>query len=98
MTIVRPEEERIEQIAKDLAPDVVRIRFNIGQDWSDHPAVYFRITLSDTASRPERLADVTRAIRTRLFDELGLSDSDLLPYFRFRSESEQQTLKDGAWD
>jgi hypothetical protein len=98
MIDTRPTKEQVEQIARDLAPDVVRIRFNVGQDWSEHPAIHFRVTLSDAASRPDRLADVTGIVRARLFDELGLSESDLIPYFGFRSQSEQARLKDEAWD
>jgi hypothetical protein len=98
MTITRPNEEQVERIARDLAPDVVRIRFNVGQDWSEHAAIYFRVILSDAASRPDRLAEVTGMVRTRLFDELGLWESDLLPYIRFRSQSEQAKLREAKWD
>ncbi len=97
MTVTRPNEEQVRQIAKDLAPDVISIRFNIGQDWSEHPAVYLRIILSDAASQPDRLADVTGTVARRLFEEFGLSESDLIPYFRFRSQSEQARLRDEAW-
>lgn len=91
-------EEQVAQIARELAPDVIRIRFRVAEDWSEHPAVYFRVVLSDAASRLDRLAEVTGRIATKLSDELGLSKSDLIPYFRFRSESEQAELKDKAWD
>ena len=98
MTITRPNAEQIEQIARELAPDVIRIRFNIGQDWSDHPAIYFRVILSDAASQPDRLIEVTKMVKARLFDELGLWESDLLPYMRFRSQREQDQLKEAKWD
>jgi hypothetical protein len=98
MIVTRPNQENVEQIARELAPDVVRIRFNVGQDWSEHPAIYFRVILSDAASRPDRLANVTGMVSGRIFNELGLSESDLIPYFRFRSQSEQAKLRDQAWD
>jgi hypothetical protein len=98
MIDTHPNKEQVEQIARDLAPDVVRIRFNVGQDWSEDPAIHFRVTLSDAASRPDRLAHITGIVSAHLFDELGLSESDLIPYFRFRSQSEQARLKDKAWD
>ncbi|MCU1261205.1 MAG: hypothetical protein JWO80_4090 [Bryobacterales bacterium] len=98
MIVTRPNQEHVEQIARELAPDVVRIRFNVGQDWSEHPAIYFRVILSDAASRPDRLANVTGMVSGRIFNELGLSESDLIPYFRFRSQSEQAKLRDQAWD
>ncbi len=40
MVATHPSEEQVQQIAKDLAPDVVRIRFNVGHDWPDDPAIY----------------------------------------------------------
>lgn len=98
MIATRPTEEQIEQIAKDLAPDVVRIRFNLGLDWSEHPAIYFRVVLSDAAAESDRLIEVTRKVRTRLSNDLGLSESDLLSYFNFRSQSEQAQLKEASWD
>jgi len=94
----RPTEEQIEQIAKDLAPDVVRIRFNLGLDWSEDPAIYFRVVLSDAATESDRLIGVTKMVEKRLFDEFGLWETDLLPYINFRSQSEQAQLKEAAWD
>jgi hypothetical protein len=97
MIATLPTQEQVDQIARDLAPEVVRIRWQAGQDWSEHPAIYFRIVLSDEASRPERLADVTGTVSTRLFDSLGLSESDRIPYFRFRSQGEQAKIGEAAW-
>jgi hypothetical protein len=97
MTGTLPDREQVERIARDLAPDVVRIRFHVGRDWSEHPAIYFRVVLSDAASRRDRLVKVVETVRERLFNELGLPNSDPIPYFRFRSQSEQETLKDQAW-
>jgi hypothetical protein len=54
----------------------VRIRFNVGHDWSEHPAVYF---LSDEASRRDRLADVTGLVSGKLFDELQLAELEHIP-------------------
>ncbi len=51
-----PTHQRIDEIAMNLAPDVVRIRFNVAQDWSEHPAIYFRVVLAEDASRAGRLA------------------------------------------
>ena len=97
MIDTRLNEEEVERVAKGLAPDVVRIRFNVGRDWSDHLAVYFRVILSDAASRRDRLAEVTAKVRERLVNELGLPESEPIPYFRFRSESEQAQLMEQSW-
>src|SRR5579859_5087593 len=98
MIATSPTQEHIDQIARDLAPGVVRIRFNEGEDWSGHPALYFRVVLSDEASRTDHLSVTAAAVRGRLFDELNLAHSDHIPYVRFRSQSEQAELKDAAWD
>lgn len=97
MIDTRLNEVAVQRIASGLAPDVVRIRFNVGRDWSEHAAVYFRVTLSDAASRRDRLAAVAGMVRERVVDELGLSESDPISYFRFRSESEQAQLKSETW-
>jgi hypothetical protein len=98
MTAILPTQQRIDEIARQLAPDVVRIRFNIAPDWSEHPAIYFRVLVADSASRGDRLADLTGRVSAELFDQLGLASLDHIPYFRFRSESEQAELKDPAWE
>ncbi len=55
MIATLPTQEQVDRIASGLAPDVVHIRFSTGRDWSEHPAFYFRVILSDKASRKERL-------------------------------------------
>ena len=97
MIAALPTQQDVDRVARELAPDVVRIRFNVAQDWSEHAAIYFRVILSDEASRPERLADITGKVRGRLFDELGLANLDHIPYFKFRSQSEQAKLQEKAW-
>jgi hypothetical protein len=93
-----PTQQQVDRIARDLAPDVVRVRFNVGRDWSDDPAVYFRVILSDEASRGDRLAETTGRVSGKLLDELRLAELEHIPYFRFRSQSEQAKLHDTAWD
>lgn len=84
-------------VERELAPDVVHIRYEIAPDWSDEWAIFFRILLSDKASREERLAEVTERVTSRLVDRLKLDESGLLSYFNFRSQSEQKMLKEPAW-
>jgi hypothetical protein len=98
MIVTLPTQEQVDRIVSDLGPEVVHIRFNVAQDWSEHPAVYFRVILSDEATRRDRLADVTGLVREKLSDELRLADLDHIAYFRFRSRSEQAKLQDPAWD
>lgn len=85
------------KVARKLAPDVVRIRHSIGTDWSGEPSIFFRIVLSDDASREDRLARITGRVTAALLDELKPPELGLLPYFSFRSQSEQAMLKEEAW-
>jgi hypothetical protein len=93
-----PTQEQVDRIARDLAPGVVHIRMDVGHDRSDHPAIYFRVILSDEASQRDRLLDVTELVREKVSKELGLDALEHLPYFRFRSKSEQDKLHDPAWE
>ena len=81
-----------------LRPDVVRIRHTVGEDSSGQPAIFFRVLLSDRASRPDRLRQVTRKVRNLVYQDIDPVNSwGLVPYLRFRSQSEQAELKEPAW-
>jgi hypothetical protein len=92
--------ERIEPVVRavetDLKPHVIRIRYSVGTDWSDEPAVYFRVVLSDDAAA-NRLGEIANEVRKRLDGRLDFSALGLRPYHNFRSESEQAALRDEAW-
>ena len=98
MITTLPTQEQVDRIARELAPDVVHIRMDVGHDWSDHPAIYFRVVLSDEASRRDRLREITQRVRGKVRNELGFDVLEHYPYFRFRSQSEQSQLRDPAWE
>jgi hypothetical protein len=89
------------QIAKairKLGKDVVRVNYSFGTDSTDEPSIFFRIVLTDAASREDKLVSVTNRIRTILSDETRLyEDWGLLSYFSFRSKSEQAQQNDPEW-
>jgi hypothetical protein len=89
---------KVEKARKALSPDVVRIRYDIGEDWSGSPSVFFRIVLSDAASRVANLRDVTQRVSRRIEAEVGPDKLGLEAYFNFRSVSEQRTMKEPAWE
>jgi len=97
MTATIPTQEQVDRIARELAPDVVRIRLAVKPDWTDDLSLYFRVTLSDEASRREPLRQVTGLVRAKVAEELRLEDLDMHPYFRFRTQSEQAKLQDPQW-
>jgi hypothetical protein len=81
-----------------LAPfpaGVANFRYTIENDWSGEPSIFFWITLSDEAARREVLSRTSRSIMdfvTQRLDRVG--QWGLIPYFNFRSQSEQANLKE----
>ncbi len=86
----------VAEVEKLLAPDVVRIRYEIDTDWSGDWAIYFRIVLSDKASK-NRLRKVATDVVWRLAERLDFPALGLFPYHNFRSKSEQAELREEAW-
>lgn len=98
-TATLPTQEQVDRIAQELAPEVVSIGFRVGRDWSNDPAIYFRVVLSDEASRQSHLGATAIRIQDKLYERLNLLDSGYLPYFSFRSQSEQAKVQDDPrWD
>jgi hypothetical protein len=78
--------------------EVVRVACSIGHDSTDDPAIFFRIVLTDAASREDRLGDVTGRISSTLLDSIHpIENWGLTPYFSFRSLSEQGMRNDPEW-
>lgn len=77
-------------------PDVVRIRYEIGEDWSGQWAIFFRVVLSDEAAR-SRLKHVVKEVVSRLSSRLDFLSLGVFPYHNFRSETEQAELREEAW-
>jgi len=86
----------VSEVVRLLGPDVVHIRYDIGRDWSGDRAIFFRVLLSDEASRT-RLRDVTTQVVWRLAERLDFPSMGLFPYHNFRSVSEQDVLREEAW-
>ena len=81
------------------SPGVVQWRHTFGNDWSGDPAIFFWVTLTDETSKRVNLSKATAAFKKAITDRIDfLNDWGLLPYFHFRSESEQAKLKDEVYD
>jgi len=87
----------VSEVVKLLAPNVVRIRYDIDQDWSGDWAVFFRVLLSDEAADERNIGAVARRVRHEISDRLDIPELGMLPHFNFRSESEQANRRDPAW-
>ncbi len=86
----------VSEVARLLAPDVQHIRYDIGQDWSGDWAIFFRVVLSDEASK-NRLREITSKVVSQLAARLDFSAMGLFAYHNFRSVSEQALLQEEAW-
>jgi hypothetical protein len=86
----------INEVERNLAPDVVRIRYEIGEDWSGQWAIFFRVVLTDDAAK-HRLRDVAARVVWGLARQLDFPSMGVFPYHNFRSVSEQAALQEPAW-
>ena len=90
-TELQPE---LNALASTGIPGVLKWNYNLDEDWSGDSAIFFWVTLTDQASKKESLPAVTAAFRKLLTDRIDFqNDWDLIPYFSFRSQSEQNQLK-----
>lgn len=87
----------IEGVRRELAPAVQYIRYEVGQDWSGDWAIFFRVVLSDDASRRQNLRAVTADVERRMFEQVDFAAIGVIPYFNFRSQSEQAMLREPVW-
>ncbi len=94
---VRHEEELAQQInaLKPYPFGVVNLRFKVDEDWTGEPSLFVRVTLSDEAAAEPGFYENTRNF-SEYFDEKiePIRKWDLFPFITFRSESEQEKLKD----
>ena len=80
-----------------LAPDVLRSRYSLGEDWSGSAAVFFRVILLDNASLRKHLREAAQRATSTVFNEVRPDELGLQVYFTFRSVSEQAKLREEAW-
>src|SRR4051812_38989012 len=89
----------VEEVERALAPEVVRLRYSFGDDWTGEPSVFFRVLFSDdAASRLDKLGELVNEISFTVDMQLEpLEKWGVLAYYRFRSQAEQAQMKDPAW-
>ena len=87
----------VTEVVSQLSPSVRRIRYDIEQDWTGQWAIFFRVLLSDDASKPGNLRQIVPRIIWTMSERLDSSGIGMFPYFNFRSETEQALLRDPAW-
>jgi|ERR1700683_607280 hypothetical protein len=88
----------IARAVRKLGKDAVGVNYSLGTDSTGDASIFFRIVLTDASSQEDKLAEVTGRIETIFYDEIRPQENwGLLPYFRFRSKSEQEQLNDPEW-
>jgi hypothetical protein len=91
-------EQAVQEAEHAFKPAGVRyVHYEIAKDWSGDWAVFFRILLSDSATRGKRFEQITERIRQMLRERLPEQVFGLMHYWSFRSESEAAELQDAAW-
>ena len=76
----------------------MRLRYTLGEDWSGDPAIFFRVLLSDRASRRDQLYSVTSRVKDAIVQRLEPFEQwGVLPYFSYRSQAEQSMLQEAPW-
>jgi hypothetical protein len=86
------------EVTKELANiGVVLINWEIAKAWDDSWGIFFRVLLTDQASKGRKLRDVYTRVVWRMSEKLDLPAIGLFPYFDFRSESEQAQHPEPAW-
>ncbi len=111
VSAVQPDQEQIEgaiRLTVEAFPDqIAGIRYSIGEDWTEEPALFVRVLLHDPsglygkfrASGDKKIllsiGELLRQISTRLSSHLKLEGYQ--PYFTFRTLAEQQKLRDPDW-
>lgn len=92
-----PIEQGIARAAAKLKPDVVRIGYKLGEDWSGDPALFFRVVLVEGASCGERLRQTADRAEAVVLAEVDPYELGLQHYFSFRTEAELTELQEQAW-
>lgn len=85
---------------KEFDAEVKRVEKLPGDrvDSTGDPCVKFRIVLPDSADTNARLIDWTREIRNVIEDEFRSGEHwGVNSYYRYRLQSEQETMRTPAW-
>jgi hypothetical protein len=101
----RPPDSSLQCLAQELQflkagmpPAVIDWTYELKEDWSGDPAIFFNITLSDEASKRENLRRIAAEISSRIEESIQpLNRYGMNAYIHFRSQSEQAALKEPSF-
>lgn len=76
---------------------VVSVTPTLGTDWNGESAVFFQIVIADGTPRGQ-LLNLTKSISQAIVQQVRpLEEWGVLPYFEFRTQSEQARIKEPTW-
>ena len=76
---------------------VVSVTPTLGTDWNGESAVFFQIVIADGTPRGQ-LLNLTKSISQVIVQQVRpLEEWGVLPYFDFRTQSEQARIKEPTW-
>lgn len=88
----------VKRVEKLLGDRVVRIRYSLDYDSTGDPCVKFRILLPDSASVNGRIFNEARAIENVIEQEMEFVEVwGINRYYRYRLQSEQESMRTPAW-
>ena len=91
--------DAVERVERKLGDKVIRIRHTLDYDSTGDPAVKFRVVMPDSSLEKGKLLESTRIVSNVIQQELNPHEQwGVYPYFRFRSQSEQQKMQEPAWE
>lgn len=91
-------ERAIDKVIRKLGSEVVRVRYNLDEDWDGDPVIFFRIVLTDAAARKDVRADVSGRIMDRVFQDLNPQGNwGIYPHFEFLGKSDLTEVTDPTW-
>ena len=89
----------VAKVASVLPHPIVSITPSLGTDWNGESAVFFQIVLADGTPRGQ-LLNFTKQVSQAIVQQVQpLEEWGVLPYFNFtfRTESEQEKIKEPTW-
>jgi hypothetical protein len=90
-------EAAVARVARKLGPDFLSVTPTLDYDWQGEEAVFFLVVLSDAASRRDQILRSTDKVSDAIRQQVQpLEEWGVLPYFSFRSESEQARIDQRA--
>ena len=80
-----------------FSPQVVRIRFQFGEDWIGAPAL-FSCDHFGRGETEDNLHPTARRVYKAIDDRINSLGLEVQSHFNFRSVSEQRDLRDSKWE